>query len=237
MERDGEGERAVLYSGAEREAPPVSVFVDTKVQRREERMEREKGGGMMVERRGRRSERIRPRTGGPRTLPTPTHSECAEQPAITINNSILPCVTAGFLLAVEPRPLLPSRKSRTTVSCHHFHCPRGGSPSGPGLPCRLPTPPSPSPLLSPSLSIFLYSCPSLSLWSQRERERMRFGLIELPFERSCVCVCVRLMTGCTLDTDVAPPSRRQLAFDKTTCRLIARQCLCEDSVTRSYVMR
>lgn len=53
-------------------------------------------------------------SSGPRTLPTPTHND-AEQPAITINNSILPCVTAGFLLAVEPRPLLPSRKSRTTV--------------------------------------------------------------------------------------------------------------------------
>lgn len=194
----------------------------------------------MVERkRRRRSERIRPRTGGPRTLPTPTHSD-AEQPAITINNSILPCVTAGFLLAVEPRPLLPSRKSRTTV-LPPLPLPARRFPFGSRFALSPPAPPSPSPLLSLSLSIFLpvYSCSSLLLWSQRKREResIRFGLIELPFEWRCVRVCVRLMTGCTLDTDVASPSRRQLAFDKTTCRLIARQCLCEDSVTRSYVMR
>lgn len=193
----------------------------------------------MVERRRRRSERIRPRTGGPRTLPTPTHSD-AEQPAITINNSILPCVTAGFLLAVEPRPLLPSRKSRTTVlpplplparrfpfgsrfalsSCSSF-----AVTSTISVPFYLPS------------RLFLFLSFAMVAERKRERESIRFGLIELPFEWRCVRVCVRLMTGCTLDTDVASPSRRQLAFDKTTCRLIARQCLCEDSVTRSYVMR
>lgn len=85
--------------------------------------------------------------------------------------------------------------------------------------------------------LFLFLSFAMVAERKRERESIRFGLIELPFEWRCVRVCVRLMTGCTLDTDVASPSRRQLAFDKTTCRLIARQCLCEDSVTRSYVMR
>lgn len=78
---------------------------------------------------------------------------------------------------------------------------------------------------------------SFAMVAERERENaFRFNRVTFR-AKMCVCVCVRLMTGCTLDTDVAPPSRRQLAFDKTTCRLIARQCLCEDSVTRSYVMR
>lgn len=145
----------------------------------------------MVERRRRRSERIRPRTGGPRTLPTPTHSD-AEQPAITINNSILPCVTAGFLLAVEPRPLLPSRKSRTTV-LPPLPLPARRFPFGSRFALSPPAPPSPSPLLSLSLSIFLpvYSCSSLLLWSQREREReytFRFNRVTFRVEM-CACVC------------------------------------------------
>lgn len=111
----------LCYStGKEGERKPlVSVFVDTevlgRVYGRGTRWARQRRGS------GRRKKNPAEAEAPSRVslLPlTPTHNEDAVlQAAITINNSILPCVTAGFLLAVQPRPLTPSRKSssRTTV--------------------------------------------------------------------------------------------------------------------------
>lgn len=121
----------------------VSVFVDTEVRRCA------RAGG--AKERGRRNP-----AEAEAPNPPDTHTQ-RRRTAITINNSILPCVTAGFFFAVEPRALLPSRKSRTTVlpppHCQHraavTSIAREEAPLGP--PLSLPLTPR-LPPLSRSLS-------------------------------------------------------------------------------------
>lgn len=176
-------------SGKERESL-VSVFVDTEV------LDRECEHGTRWARKRRDSERRKkspteaePSPPPPRVslLPlTPTHNEDAVlQAAITINNSILPCVTAGFLSSRYNRALSLLRGSRRCAPpcCHHFN---RGVFEGTSL------------LVSPFFSLLFSRVGERK--GEKERARARFSLNRVTSRTKEY----RLMTRCTLDSDIAP---------------------------------